>query len=143
MAKSIQIPFTNAVVFLTKSANLYTLATNEIDLDHENLYVNIRSQASGLDLAGGTLIAGDNVDVIDVKPPYMPYMVEGAFYAGLTTSLTLCDLELTDYQYIAIAGTTQFFVWGICGATQTQFYTPKLMSGAAVVWKTNFTQRVR
>jgi len=143
MAKTIQIDRNSMVVFMQKGANLYTLATNQIDFDSTHLFINVQSQASGFDINGGNVIAGDNVDIIDVKPPYLPYMVEGAFYSGITGDLTACDLELTDYQYISLTDGL-FLVWGICGATQTDFYTPRLMTKdhPHALWKTNFTKRL-
>jgi len=149
MAKSISIAVADMKDFCASSSNLYTLATNALDVDATHVYMNVTSQASGTDLSSkGTLIAGDNVDILDVKPPYIPYMVEGAFFCGLTDKISNADMELSDYQFIDLFPSTGslFLVWGICSTTQTQFYTPELMDNSsmdAVVWKTNFTKKVR
>ena len=114
------------------AANVWTLVNSDIEVDSTGITCSIKQSAAGFDSSKfGVAIAGDNEEVVQIKPNYQPFMKRGELFAGMVANLKACETELTDYQFIKL--TSGYLVWGIASTTQTDFYTPQLANANDVI----------
>lgn len=115
----------------SSAANLFTaFHASYTDIDEAAVTMRVALESNGTNYgSNGVEVAGTNKSVHKVKPQYLPFLKRGCKYAGVLTTLSDADQELSVYQYIKLpAG--QYFVWGIANATKTDFYSPKITSAA-------------
>jgi hypothetical protein len=99
-------------------------------------------------LAAGTTVAGTSVPAVELNPSFYPVATKGAECAGIVTSLSWADANLSQgYEFAevtTVSGTPRFFVSGVLNSSQTlsndPFTKAEIVGTAVSCWNMGFEQ---